>query len=167
MLPLLRPCRPAGCCRGDSPVDFNDTLFCMWDGSGGSDATGDPAVKRGVVAARPPVSAGGEEWRCLVYPAIWPVAHPLRGRSRRGRALCGTRTRGWRSQRAPRTRPAKIGEVRAVRRSRVRGARGRSSASAVPSQRRPFVSRKPPKRRLRPRAASRETSEVDAKVLHT
>ena len=45
------------------------------------------------------------------------------------------------------------------------GARGRSSASAVPSQRRLFVSRKPPSRRLRPRAASRETSEVDAECF--
>ena len=49
-------------------------------------------------------------------PAYRPAAHPLRGRSRRGRAVCGTRTRVWRSQRAPRTRPARIGEVRVVRR---------------------------------------------------
>ena len=59
-------------------------------------------------------------------PAIRPAAHPLRGRSRRGRAMCGTArrlevTEGTRnasripSPRAPRTRPAKIGEVRAVR----------------------------------------------------
>ena len=41
------------------------------------------------------------------------------------------------------------------------GLAGDSSASAVPSQRRSFVSRKPPKRRLRPRAALRETSDVE------
>ena len=46
--------------------------------------------------------------------------------------------------------------------SRVRGARGRSSASAVPSQRRSFVSRKPQSGRLRPPVASRETSDVNA-----
>lgn len=43
-------------------------------------------------------------------------------------------------------------------------ARGRSSASAVPSQGSVFGSRKPHQSRLRPRAASREPSEVDANV---
>ena len=46
--------------------------------------------------------------------------------------------------------------------SRVRGARGLCSASAVPSQRRSFVSREPQSGRLRPPVASRETSDVNA-----
>jgi len=47
--------------------------------------------------------------------------------------------------------------------SRVRGARGRSSASAVPSQRRSFVSREPQSGRLRPPVASRETSGISVR----
>jgi hypothetical protein len=81
-------------------------------------------------------------------------------------AACGTARAARLAELAspPRT-PPMIGEVRAVGLSRVRGARGRSLASAVPSQRRQSVSRKPPKRRLRPRAALRETSESGANAL--
>ena len=80
-----------------------------------------------------------------------------------GRAACGTRTRGsaCRAREPPRT-PPMIGSVGAVGRSRVRGARGRSLASAVPSQRRPSVSRKPQSGRLCPPVASRVTSVADA-----
>ena len=100
------------------------------------------------------------ERRCGISPAYRPGAHPLCGQSRRRPGGVRDRTSGKAA--SPRTRPAEIGEVRVVRRGAGAGARGRSSASAVPSQRRHSGCRKPPKRRLRPRAASRQTSEVNA-----
>lgn len=98
----------------------------------------------------------------MVRPAGQPEAHPLCGRSRRGPGGVRHGTSGSASEPAspPRT-PPRSARCEPSGDGRVRGARGRSPASAVPCQRRLFVFREPHSRRLRPRVASRKTSELD------
>lgn len=104
----------------------------------------------------PEVSGGGRPYR--------PAVHPLCGRSPAWPGRCAGRHERLRlrSTRAPAHVPPRSARDESSGDGAGAGARGRSLASAVPSQRRHFVSRRPPTLRLRPRAASRETSGMNA-----
>ena len=149
-------------------------------------AGGTVAVSRGAISgeSRPAARRCRRAERRCGFSGHSAEAHPLCGQSRRRPGGVRDRTRGsevaeesqsrpamiprrFPQPASPRTRPAEIGEVRVVRRGAGAGARGRSSASAVPSQRRHFRSRTPPmvgsgreRRRGRPRRWTR--SERDA-----
>jgi len=108
------------------------------------------------------ITSTSKVWRCGAGLSAGD-APALGGRSAawpRQRAGPHERSEGGRE--TPARCPPKIGEVRGVWRVHVRGSRGRSSASVVPSQRRLFVSRAPRTGRLRPPVASRVTSGWNA-----